>query len=194
MSRPQGASVPGYRLNPTAASLLGFLHERPLTGWELVAVAVQRIGDFWSLTRSQVYRELAAMEQAGLVEAGPIGPRQRRPYTITTSGREAFAEWSTTEPGPETIRFPLLLMVAFGGHVPPGRLAGWLHSHRDQHAARLERYQAELRSMTESEDSDPYALATLGFGVAYEQAVVDWFETLPPAISSGAGPSSADPG
>jgi DNA-binding PadR family transcriptional regulator len=197
MDRPQwhvkwGRAVAAFRLNPTAASLLGFLHERPLTGWELVRVALERIGDFWSLTRSQVYRELAAMERAGLVQAGPTGPRQRRPYTITAAGRETFAAWAGTEPGPETIRFPLLLMVAFGRHVPAERLAGWLRNHRAEHAARLDRYRAEIRSMEESGAVDAFAVATLGFGATYEQAVLEWFERLPAAISSGAGPSTAD--
>jgi DNA-binding PadR family transcriptional regulator len=185
-------AVATFRLNPTAASLLGFLHERPLTGWELVRVALERIGDFWSLTRSQVYRELAAMEQAGLVEAGPTGPRQRRPYTITAAGRETFAAWAGAEPGPEAIRFPLLLMVAFGRHVPAERLAGWLRNHRADHAARLDRYRGEIRSMEESGAADRFVLATLGFGVTYEQAVLDWFERLPTLISSGAGPPSSD--
>src|SRR5688572_7880831 len=105
------------QLNATAASLLGFLHDRPLTGWDLVEVARAEIGDFWSLTQSQVYRELAAMATAGLVEAGERGPRDRRPYSITDAGRGAFAEWTAREPGSEIIRFPLLLTVLFGRHL-----------------------------------------------------------------------------
>ena len=65
-------------MNATAASLLGFLHEGPLTGYELVSTAQRTIGDFWSLTQSQVYRELAWMAEAGLVEAGERGARDRR--------------------------------------------------------------------------------------------------------------------
>ena len=110
-------------LNATAASLLGFLHEGPMTGWDLVATAQRRIGDFWSLTQSQVYRELSGMAGAGLVEAGERGARDRRPYRLTEAGRRAFAAWIARPPGPETIRFPLLLTVLFGGHVPPERLA-----------------------------------------------------------------------
>ena len=52
-------------LNATAASLLGFLHQGPMSGWDLAATAQTLIGDFWSLTRSQVYRELSAMASAG---------------------------------------------------------------------------------------------------------------------------------
>ena len=81
------------RLNATAASLLGFLVDGPKSGWDLVATAQRRIGDFWSLTQSQVYRELTAMAEAGLVEPGERGSRERRPYEITDAGRAAFAEW-----------------------------------------------------------------------------------------------------
>lgn len=169
-------------MNATAASLLGFLHERPMSGWDLVATAQVLIGDFWTVTRSQVYRELAAMETAGLVVAGPVGPRDRRPYELTDAGRAAFAEWLQQRPGPEQIRYPLLLTIAFGRHLPPGRLASFVADHRGVHEDRLEQYRA-LRS--ESGDNlGPYATATLDFGIRYESAVLEWFDGLPPEISS----------
>jgi DNA-binding PadR family transcriptional regulator len=173
------------QLNATAASLLGFLHDGPLTGWDLVQTAQREIGDFWSLTQSQVYRELAAMAQAGLVEAGERGRRERRPYALTATGRAAFAEWVSREPGPETIRFPLLLTVLFGRHLPPERLAGFLERHRSVHADRLADYELQHRDAVAAgaRDGAPHALATLEFGIAYERAVLDWFDMLPAAIS-----------
>ena len=48
-------------LNPTAASLLGFLHQGPMTGWDLAQTVEATIGDFWNVTRSQVYRELRTL-------------------------------------------------------------------------------------------------------------------------------------
>lgn len=159
-------------LNATAASLLGFLHEGPKTGWDLVATAQDRIGKFWSVTTSQVYRELAAMEAAGLIEAGEKGPRDRKPYTLTDGGRRAFADWIAREPGPENIRFPLLLSVTFGGHLPPDRLAEMLATHRAAH----ERQLAEYEQVAALDGGDPYFAATLDFGVFYERAVLDWFD------------------
>jgi DNA-binding PadR family transcriptional regulator len=170
--------MPGRPLNATAASLLGFLHHGPMTGWDLVATAQALIGDFWSLTQSQVYRELAAMAAAGLVEAGERGPRDRQPYAITEAGRAAFAEWVDRAPGPETIRFPLLLTIGFGRHLPPGRLARFVAEHRAAHAERLARYQRQRAAV----GADPYATATLDFGLAYERAVLAWFDQLPPTI------------
>ena len=167
-------------MNATAASLLGFLHERPMSGWDLVATAQTLIGDFWSITRSQVYRELAAMEAAGLVVAGPAGARDRRPYELTDAGRAAFGEWLQRRPGPEQIRYPLLLTIAFGRHLPPGRLAAFVADHREVHEQRLERYRV-LRSGSGG-SLDAYAVATLDFGIRYEAAVLEWFENLPPEI------------
>src|SRR5947207_4519866 len=161
-------------LNATAASLLGFLHEGPMTGWDLVATAQRRIGDFWSLTQSQVYRELSGMAGAGLVEAGERGARDRRPYRLTEAGRRAFAAWIARPPGPETIRFPLLLTVLFGGHVPPERLAEFMATHRKVHAERLEEYERRLAEGV----PDRYGAATLDFGLRYERAVLEWFDGL----------------
>ena len=172
-------------MNATAASLLGFLHERPMSGWDLVATAQVLIGDFWTVTRSQVYRELAAMETAGLIVAGPAGPRDRRPYELTDAGRAAFREWLERRPGPEQIRYPLLLTIAFGRHLPPGRLAAFVADHREVHENRLQQYRA-LRSEV-GENLDAYATATLDFGIRYETAVLEWFDDLPSEIASGAG-------
>jgi DNA-binding PadR family transcriptional regulator len=173
-------------LNATAASLLGFLHDGPMSGWDLVATAQSRIGDFWSLTQSQVYRELAAMAANGLVEAQERGRRDRRPYAITDAGRAAFAAWVSREPDPETIRFPLLLTVMFGRHVPAERMAAIVAKHRQVHADRLASYeQIDAALPPEATEAEPYAIATLRFGIAYERAMLDWFDNLPPAIAEG---------
>jgi DNA-binding PadR family transcriptional regulator len=172
-----------FKLNATAASLLGFLHEGPMTGWDLVVTAQERIGDFWSLSQSQVYRELTAMAGAGLIEAGERGPRDRRPFTITDVGRATFAEWLNRDTGEETIRFPLLLIVLFGRHVPSQRLSEVITQHRQRHAERLAGYEKSLTDMAAA-PADPYTAATLRFGVRYEQAVLDWFDELPRLIRS----------
>lgn len=170
-------------MNATAASLLGFLHERPMSGWDLLATAEALIGDFWSITRSQVYRELAAMEARGLVVAGPPGPRERRPYELTDAGRAAFREWLQQPPGGEQIRYPLLLTIAFGRHLAPERLAAFVAEHRAVHEQRLAGYQALQADA--GEHLDAYATATLDFGIRYEAAVLDWFDHLPPALTQG---------
>lgn len=174
--------MPPRPLNATAASLLGFLHEGPRTGWDLVATAQQRIGDYWTITQSQVYRELASMAANGLVAVGEPGPRDRKPYTLTDAGREAFAAWIVRDPGLEQIRFPLLLTMNFARHLPPDRLREIVERQRVLHAERLAGYERQASALpadrsTLSSD-DRYRAATLDFGLRYERAVVDWFDGL----------------
>lgn len=170
-------------INATAASLLGFLHEGPMAGWDLVAVAQERIGDFWTLTQSQVYRELAAMAGAGIVELGQPGPRDRKPYLITEAGRVAFREWIDREPALEQIRFPLLLTMMFAGHLSPGRLAEMVAAHRAVPAERLTGYRRVREELDGVIDGvDRFRLATLEFGLRYESAVLDWFDQLPETL------------
>jgi DNA-binding PadR family transcriptional regulator len=166
-------------LNPTAASLLGFLHGGEASGYELVDIAQVFIGDFWTLTRSQVYRELTALERRGLVESGPTGARSRRPFRLTDAGRAAFASWLAEPPGREQIRYPLLLTLAFGSALDRDRLLEFIADHRAAHEQRLAGYY-------ERRDAglpDRYMEAVCVFGIRYEQAVLAWMDDLPKILN-----------
>ncbi len=167
------------RLNATSAALLGLLHDGPLTGWELIGRAQERIGEFWSLTPSQVYRELTGMAGRGLISAGPTGPRDRKPYGLTAAGRDAFAAWVAAPPGPDQVRIPLLLTIAFAEHLPPARLAELVAGQREVHAERLARYREYRAALAQLDDVPVARLATLEFGLRHEEAVLDWFDALP---------------
>jgi DNA-binding PadR family transcriptional regulator len=162
-------------INATAASLLGFLDLRPMTGWELVAQIELSIGKFWNVTRSQVYRELSRLASDGLVKAGDLGPRDSQPYEITDKGRTAFTEWINREPGPDLIRSPLLLTVFFRDHVEPEKLERYLTAHRLDHQRLLE--ELELLE-TQLEEAPGGPLDTLRFGIAYERALLQWLEEM----------------
>jgi DNA-binding PadR family transcriptional regulator len=170
--------------NATAASLLGFLHDGPLTGWDLVARAEQTIGPFWSLTKSQVYRELAVLAERGFVTPGETGRRDARPYTITEAGRAAFAEWAARGPGVATIRLPLLLFVTLGRHLRPGLLRDVLAEQRARQAELLEEYLATRQALAAAlgDDPDPHLLATLEYGITVARATIRWIDRLPPEI------------
>jgi DNA-binding PadR family transcriptional regulator len=179
--------MPARPLNATAAALLGFLHLGPSSGWDLLATARTAIGPFWNLTSSQVYRELAALDRAGLIRAGKSGKRERRPYRLTATGRAAFAEWIQRPPGDDSIRHPLLLTISFGRHLPAHTLRVFASTHRETHVERLAGYLATRRTTEANPHPDPYLMATLDFGIRYETAVLDWFDHLTPEVG---GPQS----
>jgi DNA-binding PadR family transcriptional regulator len=161
-------------LNATQASLLGFLHDGPKTGWELLQEVERGLQRFWNVTSSHVYRELKTLETRGLVRAGATGPRERRPFTITAAGRRAFRDWIRRTPPHEQIRFPLLVTLWFGKHLDRETLRGFVAEHEREHRERLALYREAAQHAP-----DEYVEAVVQFGIEYERAVLRWLDRLP---------------
>ena len=164
-------------VNATAAALLGLLQAGPATGYALVGAAQEFLGDFWTVTRSQVYRELAAMADRGLVAAGDTGPRDRRPYEITAEGTAAFDAWLHADLGPEVVRVPLLLRLAFADRLDDARLAEFVADQREIRAERLRCYR-ELEAAAVAGGTTDRQLLTLRFGIRYETGVLEWLDEV----------------
>lgn len=167
----------GAPLNATAASMLGFLHHGSASGWDLASKAQRTIGEFWNVTRSQVYRELKLLETAGLVVARGGGPRDRQPYHLTSSGRAAFAAWIRAYRGRFLMRWPLALTVYFGAHLPADDLRRICGEYRHEHAAMMQALEAhgpELRRLGAG-----HVLEILRLGTGFHRLVIDWIDGLP---------------
>jgi DNA-binding PadR family transcriptional regulator len=164
-------------LNSTAAALLGLLHDGPMTGGELVVAADQRFGAFWSLTRSQVYRELPVLAVAGYVKAGKAGPRASQPYAVTAAGRRAFSAWLSESAGEDHPRNPVLLRLGFGARHNKTQLRRLVEEARAEHEAKLAAHRATASAL--KKEGDPFAIAAADFAVAYERAFLKCLDNLP---------------
>jgi DNA-binding PadR family transcriptional regulator len=165
-------------LNSTAAALLGLLHDGPMTGGELVTAAKNRFGAFWSVTRSQVYRELPALANSGYVRPGKPGPRAAQPYAITAAGKRAFRSWLAEPSGADHARNPLVLRLGFGRHHAPEQLRRLVEEARAAHQEALTAHRARSAELKKS-DADPFLLATNEFAIAYERALLRWLDSVP---------------
>ncbi|GAA4031090.1 helix-turn-helix transcriptional regulator [Allokutzneria multivorans] len=161
-------------LNATAAALLGLLHDGPKTGGQLVASAGERFGAFFSVTRSQVYRELPALAAAGLLKLGKQGPRSSQQYVITPSGKKAFKTWLATEPGPDHLRSPLILRLVHAGSLAGKQRVAMVDAAKQAYNAKLE----ELKTQAKSAE-DPFAKAAADFAVSHTKAVLKLLEAVP---------------
>jgi DNA-binding PadR family transcriptional regulator len=148
-----------------------------MTGGELVVAADERFGAFWSLTRSQVYRELPVLAGAGLVRAGRAGPRASQPYAITAAGRRAFAAWLSEPTGGDHPRNPVLLRLGFGGRHTRTQLRRLVEDARVEHEAKLASYRSTATAL--KKEGDPFAIAAADFAVAYERAFLRCLDNLP---------------
>jgi Virulence activator alpha C-term len=125
---------------------------------------------------------LADLAERGLIERGETGPRDRQPFEITRQGRAAFRDWVNAKPEPENLRIPLLLRLTFADDIEPEELRQTLADHRAVHALRLEDYrQLDLDLATGG--VAPEQRVTLAYGIAYESAVLGWFDQLPEQLT-----------
>jgi len=163
-------------INPTAAALLGLLHEGPMTGGQLMAAAERRLGPYWSMTRSQVYRELPALADIGYVKLGKPGPRSSQPYAITAAGKRAFTRWLSEAPGRDAVRNPIALRVAFGSQHSAAQLRQLYAGANEYHTAALASVREQAREARKG--GDEFGAAALDFAVAYHRAALSWLKTV----------------
>ncbi|MEV6524862.1 PadR family transcriptional regulator [Longispora sp. NPDC051575] len=162
-------------LNATAAALLGLLHDGPMTGGQLMAEAERRLGAYWTMTRSQVYRELPVLAERGYLRLGKPGPRSSQPYSVTASGKRAFGKWLAEPAGKDQVRNPVVLRTAFSSLMPKGEKKDMYEEAVSYHTNSL----AEVREQAKNakKDGDEAGATALDFAVGYHKAVLAWLKT-----------------
>ncbi|MBV9031250.1 MAG: helix-turn-helix transcriptional regulator [Pseudonocardiales bacterium] len=161
-------------LNATSAALLGLLHTGPMTGGQLVAAAAERFGSFFSVTRSQVYRELPVLAEAGLLRLGMRGARSSQQYVLTTPGKRAFKSWLSSTSGSDNLRSPLVLRLACAGVLTPKQRANLVSGARADYL----RYLDEARTAV-SAATNLYTKAVADFTVAHRRAMLTLLDAIP---------------
>lgn len=94
-------------------AILTALLERPSSGLDLTRRFDRSIRFFWSATHQQVYRELAKLENDGLVRSVPQPPSRgrRKEYAVLPEGRVDLLGWIAELESPKPVRDPLLVRL-----------------------------------------------------------------------------------
>jgi DNA-binding PadR family transcriptional regulator len=148
-----------------------------MTGGQLMSAAEKRLGPYWSMTRSQVYRELPALAEQGLVKLGKPGPRASQPYSITAAGKRAFLRWLGEPQGRDAVRNPVALRVAFGSHHSGSQLRELLAEANDYHTEALANAREAAKDAKRA--GDEHGSTALEFAVGYHRAALTWLKTVP---------------
>ena len=93
-------------------AILGLLSREDLSGYDLKQRMAGRVGYFWSAKHSQIYPELARLEDGGYVKHSVVEQRERpdkKVYEITAEGLDALKEWVIQPPVPRPTRDELTL-------------------------------------------------------------------------------------
>ncbi len=171
-------------------ALLSLLARGPATGYELTLRMRRPIGHFWVANHSQIYPELARLAEAGHVSvregAGP-GPRAKKTYTLTESGRHALAEWLPLPPA-FTPRSEVTLKAYALGSADPARMAALYEDVAEQARASAELFERELAALVDDPGHPSFGnYAALRLGVASQRDLAEWATWLASRLRKYAG-------
>jgi PadR family transcriptional regulator, regulatory protein AphA len=80
-------------------AVLGLLAVEPATGYDLAQRFDKSLAHAWHASHSQIYPELARLDEEGMVEVVGEGPRRSRTWALTDRGRDELRRFMTeTEP------------------------------------------------------------------------------------------------
>ena len=155
--------------------LLGLLMSRPKHGYELYQEFGSELGRVWRLGLSQLYAELNALEEAGLVtsQAEPQANRPpRKVFSLASAGQEAFLDW-VQQPSshPREIRLECLARLYFYFRLALPGLDKFV-------AAQKAVCQAQVKSLARAavETEDPFGRLVLDFRQGQLQATIHWLD------------------
>ena len=175
-------------------AILGFLHYKPLSGYDLKKAFDTSVRHFWPADQSQIYRTLAGLADKGWAEVEVIHQEDRpdrKVYHITPAGRAELLRWLATPVPPEEPRSANLVQVFFSGLLPDEEVL----AHFERAAAQMRRL-LEVYAQVPEQAAPYYALAgspreifywllTLECGVINARAQLAWLESVIERLREG---------
>ena len=170
-------------------AILALLIKKPASGYELAKKFNADFVHLWKASQQQVYRELAKLEQQGLVSC-EIVPRDafldKKLCSITDAGKKYLIEWISKPSQPAILREDLVLKMLAGELVQPKVLREELERHRRLHLDALAKFQKmEKNYLDNSEPLPPgkqLQYLAVRRGVSYEQDWLNWCDEALNAI------------
>ncbi len=159
------------------------------SGYDLKKAIATSTANFWSESYGNIYPTLRKLLEEGAIrEENDKVPATKRPkqlYSITEKGRQSLKQWLRQPMAERSEDNELLLKLFFGSMMSPGESLTLVKAHRDHHIALLERFKAiERRIMTGSstDEQKVYLRATLSYGQAVSQALIQWSSATEKAL------------
>jgi DNA-binding PadR family transcriptional regulator len=174
-------------------AILGLLSREDLSGYDLTQRMAGRVGYFWSARHSQIYPELARLEEGGYVTHSVVEQKERpdkKVYRITAGGLDALKEWVIQPTVPRPIRDELTLKAYSVWLADEEEAARLFREEELRHEEQLAHYE-ELRIWMEetwreeitSTSSPEFATyATLRRGIGYEREYAGWCRWMADSI------------
>jgi DNA-binding PadR family transcriptional regulator len=183
------------QLPDTSFGILGLLtFGQELSGYDMVKAVEGSLGFFWAPAKSQIYTELKRLRAAGLITEREVAQDNRpdkRVYTITPTGVEAFQAWlRAADDEPEEVKSVFLLKLFYGHRMEGTEVRAKLLEFRAWAEASLAQYEAIEAIIDEHGGPDApnqlYPYLTLTYGLAHARAGIAWADDVLARLDAGA--------
>ncbi len=168
-------------LSNTAYVILGALHERPRSGYDIKAFADMSTRHFWAVSYGQLYPELKRLLDDGLIESEdqPTGSRQRTLYRLTPLGEGALADW-VSDTGIRSCEFrdEMLVRLFFSDAVDLEKRLELARNMAARHRAQASGLCRLGESGAAKQQENPMHEEVLRFGVELHEFLTGWYERL----------------
>ena len=164
-------------------AILGFVNDRPRSGYDLKKEFDGSVAHFWPANQSQIYRTLARLTAAGLVKVRII-PQEDKPnrkvYHITKAGLAELRRWlSTPLPLPD-FREAFLIQFFFADAISSEEIVALLEARAAAHRAHLESYHQIQRWVEEHPPKGKWDRVLqpliIDGGIMLEEAWLSWVD------------------
>lgn len=187
-------SVSRDTLDLMANVILGLLMLWPQSLYELTKNFEAGVSLFYSASTGSIKRALDQLLTSERIEVeSEGGPRGKKTYAVTDSGREEFRRWMLAEMTGADLEAAVLSRVYFLGLLEPHEravVAGHIEQRLREELDHLERLEAQTSTVEVPEGFETIAdfqLATLQFGLISCKAALTWAEQHLPQPASNTG-------
>ena len=180
-----GMSEPYYAAMSLRFAALGLLAQHPGSGYDLLRRFEKSMANVWPATQSQLYGELNKLADAGLIEVAAVGPRGRKEYRVTDSGRAELVRWIGDSHDDPPMRRPDVLRVFLLGELTADGARSYAAAFAERAASERKKLE-HLRDSFEWGNSDGafYGRAALEFGLRDTAMEEQWAHWLVASIDA----------
>lgn len=175
-------------------ALLGLLARGERSGYDLAQGLKDPVGFFWHAQHSQIYPELARLEDGGLVRYKVVEQSERpdkKVYSLTREGRKRLRDWLEADTEVPKKRDELVLKAYSIWLADPQAAAHMMHQHARAHAERLAEFEQRLEWLKSKAgdalwqpDSEWFGThAVLRRGIGFEREYLEWCEWMVQSLS-----------
>lgn len=180
-------------------AILGFVHERPRSGYDLKKAFDHSVAHFWPASQSQIYRTLERLTGAGMVDVEIIqqdGKPNRKVYHITEDGLMELRDWLIAPLPLNSLREAFLIQFFWADAISSDELETLLEERASKHTERLEFYENASRKFKENPATGIWDKVLqpliVDAGIAQEKAWLAWIDHAMEKVKTLSDPSGEE--